>query len=214
MLNHRNGILWLAATTLLLGVGLVAPTVAVAQEECEVPLFVKQNSGGANVMILADNSFSMNTVIYSFEYDKDVVWDGEFQNDAIYFVAQDGNFAPGDFNGGWPREPFVYLVNSDNGEDGRYEGNYLNWLFFHASDEQRSRVPNVTRIQVLKAVLLEIIDRSARLNMGVTVFQKNDTGGNIIGKIGTSLNALQSIIAGITANALTPTGESLETLLD
>jgi type IV pilus assembly protein PilY1 len=214
MLNHRNGILWLAAATLLLGVGLATPTIAVAQEECEVPLFVKQNSGGANVMVLADNSYSMNTVIYSFEYDKEAVWEGEFENSAIYFVAKDGIYDPSDFNNNWPNSPSLYLVNSDNGEDGRYEGNYLNWLYFHATDQQRVMAPNVTRIQVLKAVLLEIIDRSARLNMGVTVFQKNDTGGNIIGKIGTSHNALQSIIAGITANALTPTGESLETLLD
>jgi type IV pilus assembly protein PilY1 len=193
---------------------MVAPPAAVAQELCEVPLFVKQNSGGANVMVLADNSFSMNMAIYSFEYDQDALWPGVFQNDATYFVAKDGYYVPSDFNRNWPNEPPVYLVNSDNGEDGRYFGNYLNWLYFHATDQQRQLAPNVTRIQVLKAVLLDIIDRSARLKMGVTVFQKNDTGGNIIGKIGTNHGALQSIIAGITANALTPTGESLETLLD
>jgi type IV pilus assembly protein PilY1 len=217
MLIHRNGKLWFAAATLLLGVGLAAlaaPTTAVAQDECEVPLFIKQSSGGANVMILADNSFSMNTAIYHFSYDKTIVWPGPFDSDAIYFVAKDGWYEPNDFNSSYAGGTLVYLVNSDNGEDGRYPGNYMNWIYYHTTDTQRMFVPSVTRIQVLKAVMLQIIDRSAQLKMGVTVFSKTNEGGNIIGKIGKSHVALQSIIAGITANALTPTGESLETLLD
>ncbi|MEN8007279.1 MAG: PilC/PilY family type IV pilus protein [Candidatus Krumholzibacteriota bacterium] len=222
MLIHRNQKLWTVAVALLMGVSLAAltaPTDAAAQDVCEVPLFVKQNSGGANLMILADNSFSMNTVIYHFGYNKDVVWTGFFQSDAIYFVAKDGWYTPADFNSTWPVDianppPSIFLVNSDNGEDGRYEGNYLNWLYYNATVDQLSFVPNVTRVQVLKMVLNNIIARSARLNMGICVFQKNDTGGNLVGPIGKSHTALQSIIAGITANALTPTGESLETILD
>ncbi len=217
MLIHRNGKLWTAAVALLLGVSfaaLTAPTDAVAQDICEVPLFVKQNSGGANLMILADNSFSMNTMIYHFSYDKEVVWPGDFQQDAIYFVAKDGFYAPSDFNNSWAPSPVIGLANSDNGEDGRYEGNYLNWLYYHATAAELTFVPNVTRIQVLKMVLNQIISRSARLNMGICLFQKNNTGGNLVGPIGKSHTALQSIISGITANALTPTGESLETILD
>ncbi len=217
MLIHRNGKLWTAAVALLLGVSLAAltaPTEAVAEDLCEVPLFVKQNSGGANLMILADNSFSMNTVIYHFNYDKEVVWSGDFQTDAIYFVAKDGWYEPNDFLGVPVASPSIYLANSDNGEDGRYEGNYLNWLYYNATATELTFVPNVTRIQVLKMVLNQIISRSARLNMGICLFQKNNTGGNLVGPIGKSHTALQSIISGITANALTPTGESLETILD
>jgi type IV pilus assembly protein PilY1 len=172
MLIHRNGKLWFAAATLLLGVGLAAlaaPTTAVAQDECEVPLFIKQSSGGANVMILADNSFSMNTAIYHFSYDKTIVWPGPFDSDAIYFVAKDGWYEPNDFNSSYAGGTLVYLVNSDNGEDGRYPGNYMNWIYYHTTDTQRMFVPSVTRIQVLKAVMLQIIDRSAQLKMGVTV---------------------------------------------
>jgi len=217
MLIHRNGKLWTAAVALLLGVSLAAltaPTEAIAEDFCEVPLFVKQNSGGANLMILADNSFSMNMMIYHFSYNKEVVWKGDFQTDAIYFVAKDGWYEPNDFLSVEASSPSIYLANSDNGEDGRYDGNYLNWLYYNATAEQLKFVPNVTRIQILKMVLNNIISRSARLNMGICLFQKNDTGGNLVGPIGKSHNALQSIIAGITANALTPTGESLETILD
>jgi type IV pilus assembly protein PilY1 len=218
MLIHRNGKLRTAAVALLMGVALAAltaPTVASAQADCEVPLFIKQSSGEANLMVLADNSFSMNIAIPHELYDKNVVWSGDFEPDAIYFVAQDGSYATTDFNKKFqPGLGLVDLVNSSNGEDGRYDGNYLNWLYYHATDKQRANVPTVTRIQVLKLVLNTIIDRSAKLRIGITVFSKTDDGGNLVGQIPKSHTALQSIISGITANALTPTGESLETILD
>ncbi len=219
MLSHRNGKLWFAAMTLLMGVSMAALTVpieAAAQDECEVPLFVMQNSGGANLMILADNSFSMNTVLSHHLYDKEAIYGGPFINKATYFVAKDGLYKPEDFNASYGVGSLRNLVASDNGEDGRYMGNYLNWIFFVFTDTQMMTdpLPTVTRIQVLKSVLTQIITRSEKLNMGVTVFQKNDTGGNMVGPIGKSHVALKSIIAGITANALTPTGESLETILD
>ena len=87
MLSNRNGKLWFAAMTLLMGVSFAALTVppeAAAQEGCEVPLFVMQNSGGANLMILADNSFSMNAALLHDKFDKDVVWTGSFTSDATY----------------------------------------------------------------------------------------------------------------------------------
>lgn len=217
MLNEKMPRMNAVATVLLLGLSLsflASPAMVLAQEDCEVPLFVKQNSGGANLMILADNSFSMNMAIESEGYNKTVDWTGDFEGDAIYFVAKGASYAPSSFNKKWPNIPSVYLTDSDNGEDGRYTGNYLNWLFYHATPDQIASVPTVTRIQVLKSVLVTIIDRSAKLRIGITVFQKNDDGGNIIGQIPKSHNALMSIVKGITANSLTPSGESLETILD
>ena len=214
---HNNRTTRTAVTALLWGLALTvlaAPPAAVAQELCEIPLFVKQNTGGANLMILADNSFSMNTVIYNFSYNDEVEWPGTFEKDVTYFVAKTGTYEPRDFDNTWAGIPSVLLTASDNGEDGRYPGNYLNWLYYHATDTERLWTPAVTRIQVLKAVLIQIIARSNQLDMGLTVFQKNNDGGNMVGPIGKSHNALKSIISGVTANALTPTGESLETILD
>jgi type IV pilus assembly protein PilY1 len=182
-------------------------------ETCEIPLFVKQGLNGANVMILADISGSMNAAIYDLAYDSDVEYPGVFNRDATYFVAKDGMKEPKDFYWAWPSSPSAYLVNSDNGEDGRYDGNYLNWIYFHATDEQRAAVPQVTRIQVLKEILSEIIYRSQRLNFGLTVFQYNH-GGSIIGKCGVNPTSLQAQIAGLTANTWTPLGESMEDVLD
>ena len=71
MLNHRNATLWAMAAMLLVGVVAVSPPAEAVEETCEVPLFIKQNSGGANVMILADNSGSMNEATYHDAYDPD-----------------------------------------------------------------------------------------------------------------------------------------------
>ena len=172
------------AIALCLGVFLAAPmavTKAAAQDECEVPLFVKQASGGANLMILADNSGSMNAAVFHDDYNPKQIWSGEFENNRTYYVAKDGMYSPADFNSQFDNQPDVYMVNSDNGEDGWYDGNYLNWIYFYATEFQRTSVPSVTRVQILKTVLYDIIDRSEQLNMGLTLFSKTSDGGNIVG---------------------------------
>jgi type IV pilus assembly protein PilY1 len=206
---HGRGLL---ALVLVVAAGLLGPSTALAQS-CEIPLFVQQGLVGANVMILADNSGSMNAAIYHLDYDVNTIYSGRFNSYAEYYVSKDGLRTPYNFNRLWPNAPSVMLVNSDNGQDGRYSGNYLNWIYFNASPAQRAAVPTVTRIQVLKAVLVDIIDSSQRLNFGLTVFQNND-GGNIIAKCGVNPTSLVATINGLTANTWTPLGESLETILD
>ncbi len=207
----RHTILPILPATILAVAWLAAP--ALAQDECEIPLFVQQYAADANVMILADNSSSMNEAILHQHYDRHTTYDGLFVNDWIYLVSRTGLYSPRDANPSWPDEPHAMLVESDNGEDGRYWGNYLNWIYFHATDLQRASLPQVTRIQVLKLVLNDIIGRSERIRFGVTVFHLEGPG-NIIGRCGKSYVAMRAIIDGITANKWTPLGESLETLVD
>ncbi len=200
----------LALTACLLAVASAAPSPA---QNCEVPLFVMQSMTGANVMILADNSGSMNAGIYHLDYDPNVTWSGNFTSGYTYYISKSDYYTPNDFNSYWPPFPSIYLVESDNGQDGRYSGNYLNWMYFHATPVQQANIPAVTRIQVLKSVLNEIITRSQRLNFGLTVFQY-DHGGSIIGNCGVNETSLHAQINGITANTWTPLGESMETVLD
>lgn len=190
-----------------------AVPAALAQDTCEIPLFVKQNLVGANVMFLADNSGSMNEAIYHMDYDPHATYAGPFVANSTYFVAKNGWREPNDFSWLLLPTPSAYLVNSDNGEDGRYQGNYLNWIYYHATEAQRAAIPTVTRIQVLKQVILNVISRSNRLKIGLTKFQ-NDHGGSIIGKCGVSYQSLSAQVAGMTANTWTPTGEAMETILD
>lgn len=200
----------LIATVVLLGTMWNAAALA---QQCEIPLFVKQGLAGANVMILADNSGSMNSAIYDLRYDKNTVYPGNFSTNTTYFIGHDGWYRPSDFNGGWPGSPSAYLIDSDNGQSGRYLGNYLNFIYFHLNDAERAQVPGVTRIQVLKSVLKNIVDRSEQLNFGLTKFQY-DHGGNVVGDCGENRTALKAQIDGLTANTWTPLGEAMETVLD
>lgn len=202
-----------AAVALTVMLAALLGAVAASGQSCEVPLFVKQSMTGANVMILADNSGSMNSAVYHLDYDPNVVWSGPFSTWGTYYIGTAGMYAPDDFYTGLPSSPSAYLVDSDNGQYGRYLGNYLNWIYYHATPAQLAGVPPVTRIQVLKSVLNDIITRSQRLNFGLTVFQY-DHGGSIIGECGVNETSLHAQINGITANTWTPLGESMETVLD
>ena len=208
-LNQRGKII-ATGTVMLAVLALLAPAVA---QECQTPLFVDNAMFGANVMVLADNSLSMNEVIYSPAYNRDKIYSGRFKTTSTYKIAKDGQRTPHDFNSGWEIFPPANLVNSDNGQDGWYYGNYLNWVYYNADPLEVLKIPQVTRIQVLKSILAEIVDRSSRLDFGVTVFN-GQNGGNIIAKCGTNPVSVKAIIDGITANTYTPLGEASEDILD
>lgn len=211
--NIRDRRMQQAARTL---VGLIVLLAAAggAAQECDVPLFVQQSIQGANVMILADNSGSMNQAMYHHRYRWQEHYAGDFDPDQTYFVTKNGKKTPKDFNWAFEGTATANMIQSDNGQPARYTGNYLNWLYYHATDEERAEIPQVTRIQVLKQVLCEIMDQSsARLKFGLTVFQ-HDHGGSVIGKCGVNATSLKAQINGMTANTWTPLGESMETVLD
>ncbi len=207
--NNKQTQRGLALATIFIVLGYAAPLLA---QSCEVPLFVMQSMTGANVMILADNSGSMNSGVYSLEYDPDVDWSGSFSTNSTYYVSNSGSYSPRSFNSNWSNSPEVVLVSSDN-RSGRYLGNYLNWIYYHATEAQRASVPQVTRIQILKSVLNSVITRSQRLNFGLAIFQYDD-GGSIIADCGVSEASLHEQISGITANTWTPLGEAMETVKD
>lgn len=201
-------------TRLLLAVTLLLlPTTGALAQDCEIPLFVKQGLNGGNVMILADNSGSMNEPILHPAYNPNVAYTGNFTRTTTYYVSSSKNYTPRSFKSTWASSPSVWLVTSDGGESARYMGNYLNWIFFHATAAQRAAVPRETRIQLLKSVLADLVGRSDRLDFGLTVFNY-DNGGRIIANCGTDRSTLVAQIAGITADAWTPLGEAAETVLN
>ncbi len=186
-----------------------------ADQVCEVPLAVEQNLLGANLMFLVDNSTSMNAAVYHAGYDPDTVYTGKFTTDSTYYIAADGFRAPVDFDITWPGTPLAYLVASDTPENGLYSGNYLNWVYEHATDEQRDAIPRITRIQNLKVILTDLIYRSERLNLGLTVFFPNGDGGNILAYCeGNNAMSLAAAISQMVANAHTQLGEAMESIMD
>jgi type IV pilus assembly protein PilY1 len=207
MAQFKNNMTGGMTMALVLTLGLLS--TGAQAEDCQVPLFVQQAAVGANVMIIADNSGSMNAGVYHPDYNPSNTYSGNFNSGSTYYISSDGWREPRDFNWFWPNSPSVYLVNSDNGERGRYIGNYLNWLYFHATDAQRADAPRVTRIQVLKEVLVEIVNRSEKLDIGLTIFNHSD-GGRVIAPCGVDHDDLVDIVEGISADTWTPLGETTE----
>jgi type IV pilus assembly protein PilY1 len=192
---------------------LLMVSVAWGDELCQVPRFVVQGTGEGNVMILADNSGSMNEIVYHLDYDPEIRYTGRFNSGATYYVSHSGYYAPWSFNQFWETEPAARLIDSDNGQDGRYTGNYLNWLYYHASDVQRHEAPQVTRVQVMKEVLIDVLDISSRLHFGLTIYQL-DHAGSVVARCGANTGSIAATINGITANAWSPTGEAMATIAD
>lgn len=196
----------------ILGFSAMAPGTGLAQL-CEVPLFVQQGTAQANIMVLVDNSGSMNAAMYDDGYDPGVIYAGSFTSETIYTVDASGSYTPQSFNGSWAPAPAAALVTSDNGMPGQYTGNYLNYIYFQLDAVQRANIPQVTRIQVLKEVLVPLINRSEQMRMGLTRFNY-DQGGTVVAPCGASEAVLRNEIANLTANTWTPLAESMETIAD
>ncbi len=183
---------------------LLSTAPAAAQLGCEVPLFVQEGSIDANVMILFDNSGSMNEAMYHPDYDADVTWTGAYNTSSVYSINTTNDYT---INGNTAR-----LVRSYN-QAGRYRGNYINWIFWHATDEQRATLPEVCRIHVAQDVVADIIDRSERVRFGLTRFNTS-AGGQVIAECGTDKDDLIDTVKQIQGTTWTPLGETMEDILD
>lgn len=185
-------------------VGVLAPGPAPAQV-CEVPLFIQKGDVDANVMVLLDNSGSMNEVILHPEYDPGIVYSGDFEPEWDYAVFTSGYYT---FN-----EQTAYLVSAPNGQAGIYSGNYLDWIFYTASDEQRDSLPRVTKMDVAVTTTKAFFDQAEDINIGLAVFNHDD-GAVLLGECGSDPETLKTAVDDLVADAYTPLGESLEDILD
>jgi type IV pilus assembly protein PilY1 len=183
---------------------------------CQVPLAIGQNTGNANVLILLDNSGSMNEALQSAAYNPNTNYSGSFSRSSSYNVSASGTFSPKSFNSSWASTPTAYLVRSDAGEDGVYHGNYLNWVFFNATAAQRAAIPTVTRIQAAKSTVSTFLASITDSRIGLEEFNPNDNiaGGVILANIGSSIATIQSQVNSVHAQTYTPLGESMVTALN
>lgn len=218
-IGSRTGLLVAAA----LGAAMIAGAGPAGAQSCDVPLFVQQGSVDANVMILFDNSGSMNEAMFHPDYDPHITYTGyngsttaRFGPTTVYYVNSDGNREPNDFIGTLPSTPSAYLVNSDGGQSGRYYGNYLNWVYFHATAAQRAAIPRVTRVQVAKMVMTDIVRRSRSVRFGLTVFNANDAdpGGTVTCALGADTTTVRQRINAVVAQTWTPLAETMEDILN
>lgn len=217
-IGNRTWLLVAAA----LSVALIAGAEPAGAQSCDVPLFVQQGSVDANVMILFDNSGSMNEAMFHPDYNPSITYTGyngsttaRFGPTTVYYVSSDANREPNDFIGTLPSTPSAWLVNSDGGQSGRYYGNYLNWIYFHANATQRAAIPRWTRVQVAKAVTTDIVRRARSVRFGLTVFNTNDgdPGGTVSCALGADTTTVRQRINAVVAQTWTPLGETMEDIL-
>lgn len=184
-----------------------------ARAACDPPLLVTNAGGRAKVLIILDNSGSMNEAVRADGFDAGVTYTGNFASATMYNVSADGSYTPRSFNSAFPTSPSAYLVRSDQGENGQYLGNYLNWVFFHASASQRAAIPAMTRIQLAKQAVNTVISSGGINDYGVMVFN-GDNGGTLLSPIGTAPATIQSQVNGLRANSYTPLAETMVTALN
>ncbi len=199
---------------LALAVAMLVGRVQDAGAVCQIPLAIGQNTGNANVMILLDNSGSMNEALQSSAYNPSTRYSGNFSRSSTYGVSVSGTYTPRNFNSSWPNTPSAYLVASDAGEAGVYTGNYLNWVFFNATPSQRAAIPVVTRIQSAKSTVTSFLNTITDCRLGLEVFEANSNGGTILSPIGSSVSTIQSQVNAIRARTWTPLGEALVTAMN
>ncbi len=58
-----------------------------AWAQCQTPLFIQEGLVEANVMILFDNSGSMNEALYHPDYDQGIRYDGNYDSMRMYYIG-------------------------------------------------------------------------------------------------------------------------------
>ena len=190
--------------TIGFGLALVAPAVHAA--ECDVPLVAQTVAVPPNVMILMDSSGSMRESMRHPDYVHQN-WSGDFTG-GLWGVSTTGEYTPKDFDSSFTDAPPVTLVAAPNGRPGDYHANYLNWLFYHATDEQRAEAPQILRQDVQNAAVRYIIQNTPGIRFGLARLN-GQVGATILSDAGSLTATLETQVDDMVADGWTPLGEAL-----
>jgi type IV pilus assembly protein PilY1 len=181
-----------------------------------------------NVMLLIDNSGSMENIIWHDEFDSTGsygTWryrngSGTYSTlsaDSTYYPS---NFAQGSCNDGFGRfrlgasEPYTYKclkVPAPNGaSDTRYLGRYVLFLldkFPSGTDLTTGLVPNEYRMQVARDVAKDLVASTPGVKFGVARFNNNE-GGKVVAGCNIDSSGLAETIDALTAETWTPLAET------
>ena len=222
--ERKTVLLLLVATAFSVSVALAAIS--------QFPLFLIQ-SAPPNVMLLLDNSGSMDTIMQHSSYNPATTYTGTFRNELYYqriYYSNDGNLPyllassgqdrlDGTLAGVFTRNnrqvklPLPY-VNT------RWDGNYLNWIFYHASVTEYESLATdpalgKTRLQTAQEVISSLVKTVSGVRFGLAKFNETSggsdpQGGKIVAACGTLTPAnVDATINGIIAETWTPIGEAL-----
>lgn len=207
---------------------VVPPAQAAPGPLADVPLFLS-SPVQPNVMLLIDNSGSMDNIVWATGYDNSVTYPdwGRGGGGTRDWSSADGNKSRSSIDRGpcsadWQRgnngttTKCLKLPDPAGGGNTRYTGNYLNYLFntyANGTDltPSTSPIPRDTRINVARNVATNIVTTVPGMRFGIASFNpsRTDQGGIIRAACGSSTPTLTSAISSLTAATWTPLGEAL-----
>ena len=184
------------------------------------PLFVT-TPANPNVMLLIDNSGSMNNIIWASGYDNSQTYAsyGGIVSSTTYCLACTGscNVALG---GKTLRLPTPAPTTDGCGT--RYYGNYVNYLYntySNGTDLSTGTIPNDYRMNVARTVATSLVNNTAGVRFGVSRFYIGQTsnssaddyyghGAQIDAACGSSTTTITTAIGGYTSATNTPLAEA------
>jgi type IV pilus assembly protein PilY1 len=195
----------------------------------QAPLFLT-TSATPNVMLLLDNSGSLNNIIWADAYNSGTAYT-DWSSGGSYWDPGNGNVLFSDLDrgtcsGGYVRgkngstTKCLKLPDPVGGSNTRYTGNYLNYLFStyaNNKDLTDGTIPLTFRLGVSKTVSANVVNNNANLRFGVAKFntptsKDNGPSGYIAAANGsttaTVLDQINGSSNGLKAEANTPLAET------
>ncbi|MGD9983124.1 MAG: pilus assembly protein [Porticoccaceae bacterium] len=193
----------------------------------QLPMF-SSGTVTPNVMLLIDNSGSMNNIIWADGFDPAT----DYPDWSIDWSPTNGNVHLSNLStsdcsssryrgrqGGTSSGTLKCLRLPDpvGGENTRYDGNYLNYLFEtypHNTDLRGGVIPDETRMQVAKQVATDLVSTVTGVRFGVSRYNTDgsDNGAQVRQACddmsSSHLSGLTSAINGISASTNTPLAEA------
>jgi type IV pilus assembly protein PilY1 len=200
---------------------LILVLVLAAEARAQGDLDLLSLSVRPNVVILFDNSGSMNHHMWDDDFDRTVTypsWCG-LASGATGTVTYSVSSADPYFD--WTRCGVTRRLYHDNStpDNTRYDANYLNWLFT-ATAAQLANEPQQTRLQAAKETMINVIDNvnpdtglgtyEENVRFGLAQFNTDSNGGYISNAPAAgNKSALKTQIQSIRGTSWTPLSETL-----
>ncbi len=200
--------------------GVIAAPLALS----DTPLTVS-TSIDPNVMLLIDNSGSMEHMIWHEDFDQNATY-GEwaYLNDGNWYWVGTGTRYPSQMHRGSCSSGYKRFWKPSSGEfkclklpepngssSTRYDAQYLRFIldrFAHNSDLTQGQIPNDYRMNVAREVSKDLVQNTPGMRFGLSNFNNNQ-GGVIRADCGAGVSSLVSTIDTLTASTWTPLAESL-----
>jgi type IV pilus assembly protein PilY1 len=206
----------------LLGVSTVAQAVPNNLSIPHAPLTVLSDRVDPNVVLVIDNSGSMEHIVWHDDYDHSGSYDSWSystrscsSNNTVCDVTFQRNPSWFWLNWFWLNRKTLTLPYPLGYSNTRYEANYYNYLFSTFADGDQlhdgSVIPNETRIQVARQVAINVINENPDIRFGAFKFAY-DQGGILVGECTSDpdkLKQLKDNIALLKAKTWTPLAETL-----